>query len=90
MQANVWYSKNSNDWNQSKEQFGLKMRQGATPYLSVHAGIGILYQKGLKSSVINNKKTTIFKGWRIAVKKYNGGGNRNYYKEVMNFYNNAK
>ncbi|MDU2330210.1 MAG: RHS repeat-associated core domain-containing protein [Prevotella bivia] len=68
MQANVWHSASSNDWNDSKSQFGLRKMGGATPQLSVHAGIGILYQKGLRS----DGKNVYFKGWQIAIQRYNG------------------
>ena len=84
MQANVWYSNSSNDWNDSKKQFGLQKEGGASPSLSVHAGIGILFQKGLRTT----KSGTTFRGWNDAVKRYNGGGNPYYFEEVMNYFNN--
>ena len=87
MQANVWYNAKKNDWSDSKKQFGLTKQGGATPAQSVHAGIGILFQKGLYT---NAKGKTTFRGWNEAVKRYNGGGNPNYQKEVLSFYNSAK
>lgn len=87
MQANVWYSAKSNDWSDSKKQFGLTKQGGATPAQSVHAGIGILFQKGLCT---NAQGQTTFRGWNEAVKRYNGGGNPNYLKEVLSFYHSAK
>ena len=87
MQANVWYSAKSNDWSESKKQFGLTKQGGATPAQSVHAGIGILFQKGLCTNV---QGRTTFRGWDEAVKRYNGGGNPNYLREVKSFYNSAK
>lgn len=81
MQANVWYSEKSNDWSESKRQFGLKKRAGASPQLSVHAGIGILYQKGLTS----DGRTTTFTNWQRAIRRYNGGGTANYYEKVCKY-----
>ncbi|WP_312343413.1 RHS repeat-associated core domain-containing protein [Chryseobacterium binzhouense] len=78
MQANVYYSENSNDWGKGhKTQFGLTKGGGATPEESVNAGIGLMYQKGLTTS---NGKTrwTGGKTWDNASKNYNGGGASNY------------
>ena len=86
MQANVWYSASSNDWNDSKSQFGLRKMGGATPQLSVHAGIGILYQKGLRS----DGKNVYFKGWQIAIQRYNGGGVKNYLQKVNTYISHMK
>ena len=86
MQVNVWYHEKSNDWNESKVQFGLKKGNGASPQLSVHAGIGILYQKGL----ISNGKTTTFTNWHRAIKRYNGGGTANYYMDILKYINNMQ
>ncbi|MCH3924213.1 MAG: hypothetical protein LKE30_04770 [Bacteroidales bacterium] len=85
MQANVWYSKKSNDWNKSKEQFGLQRKGGATPYQSIHAGIGILYQKGLRTL----RNSTTFMGWSIATDRYNGNGVKNYGECVRNMVKNS-
>jgi hypothetical protein len=86
MQANVWYSSNSNDWNDSKKQFGLEKAGGANPSQSVRAGIGILFQKGLST---NGGKTT-FRGWNSAVDRYNGGGVPNYGDKVRKMANSAR
>ena len=60
--------------------------EGATPQLSVHAGIGILYQKGLRS----DGKNVYFKGWQIAIQRYNGGGVKNYLQKVNTYISHMK
>ena len=87
MQANVWYSQSSNDWNDSKTQFGLEKRGGASPWLSIHAGIGILYQKGLYSP---DGKKVLFRSWTKAIERYNGGGVRNYLQKVLTYIRHMK
>ena len=83
MQANVYYSDEivkgikQNDWNESKIQFGLKKQGGATPELSIKAGIGILYQKGL----VTKNDTTTFQGWEKATFRYNASKNAEAYKD---------
>lgn len=99
MQANVWFSEKSNDWNDFKLNMGLKKGEGASPTQSVHLGIRILYMKGLKSESIKNSKGRVTGyqvswrdkegSWWEAVKRYNGGGNPNYLKEVKDFYDNS-
>jgi len=79
MQANVYYNASSHDWHKGKQQFGLTRGGGATPRQSVHAGIGILYQKGLRTS--NDLSSTKFLGWDVATQNYNAR-NPNYSKEV--------
>lgn len=78
MQANVYYSKKSNDWGNHKKQFGLKKGEGATPYQSIKAGIGILFQKGLYTDEYGKTTWTGGLTWENASKDYNGGGAANY------------
>ncbi|MFA6059623.1 MAG: hypothetical protein WC756_15560 [Taibaiella sp.] len=77
MQANVYFSSKSKDWGPHKTQFGLTKGGGATPLQSIKAGIGLMYQKGLKTT---NGKTIWVGGntWEEASKNYNGGGADNY------------
>jgi RHS repeat-associated protein len=86
MQANVTTTSGATDWNDNKSQYGLEKNKSATPQQSVHAGISILFSKGLIVSEVkyeNNGKTlsessTVdWKGgnlqsWYEAVKNYNG------------------
>jgi len=86
MQANVYYSSKSNDWSDSKAKLGLSKGGGAKPNQSVHAGIGILFQKGLSTS----GKHTSFRGWNKATDRYNGGGVPNYGKNVRQMVKDAR
>ena len=86
MQANVYYSAKSNDWSNSKSKLGLTKGGGATPSQSVHAGIRILFQKGLRTSGSH----TTFRGWNNATDRYNGGGVKGYGTSVRKMVNNAR
>jgi hypothetical protein len=77
MQANVYYSAKSNDWGDHKLQFGLTKGGGATPQQSIKAGIGLMYQKGLRT--VNGATSWIGgNAWQNASNSYNGGGASNY------------
>ncbi|WP_158563290.1 DUF6443 domain-containing protein [Chitinophaga silvatica] len=89
MQANVFYSEKSNDWNDSKKQFGLERDKGVkNPQQSIKAGIGILYQKGLKGS--SGEKWTGGINWEEAIKRYNGGGVNGYQEAVLKMVRESK
>jgi len=91
MQANVTTTSGQTDWSAEKKDWGLEKGKSATPNQSVYAGIRLLYTKGLKT-VVNGKVTSVtWRGddWNEAVKKYNGGGNKNYLKEVLDYFLNA-
>ncbi|MFD2907173.1 hypothetical protein ACFSX9_00350 [Flavobacterium ardleyense] len=87
MQSNVYYSATSNDWDDSKIQFGLSKNRTPSPSLSIKAGIGIFYQKGLTTKV---GKTTWTGGanWENATQQYNGKF-KNYSKNVFEMKDNA-
>jgi len=86
MQANVTTSNGDTDWNDSKSNYGLIKNESATPQQSVHAGIRILFSKGLivsdikysnggKSLSEDSKvswKAKSLNSWYDAVKSYNG------------------
>lgn len=93
MQANVYYGPGpkQNDWSKSKTQFGLTKGGGVKDQAqSINAGIGILYQKGLKGG--SGKKWTGGIDWSNAVLNYNGkkGHKEQYQKDVMNMSKSAE
>jgi RHS repeat-associated protein len=82
MQVNV-----TGDWTEKKKEIGLTKGRTASAKLSISAGIVWLYWKGITITTINdaNNKVTGYKAtwiggydWKVAVKKYNGGGDSNY------------
>jgi RHS repeat-associated protein len=81
MQANVQYSSTSTDWSESKIQFGLVQGGGVNNSAqSINAGIGILYQKGLKGG--GGKTWTGGHDWMNAVLNYNGkAGHKEGYRD---------
>ncbi|WP_229684159.1 DUF6443 domain-containing protein [Flavobacterium limi] len=87
MQSNVYYSVTSNDWADSKKQFGLSKNTTPSPSLSIKAGIGILYQKGITTK---GGKTTWTGGgnWENATQRYNSKF-ENYSKNVFEMIDNA-
>lgn len=75
MQSNVFYSAKSNDWNNDKKQFGLTKGGTTSPHLSIKAGIGILFLKGLRDPKTGYTQTETWNGggnWENAVRDYNG------------------
>ena len=87
MQSNVYYNEKSNDWSDSKKQFGLSKGKTPSPRLSIKAGIGILYQKGLET----NDGKTLWDGgstWENATQKYNNKF-KDYSKNVFEMKNNS-
>jgi RHS repeat-associated protein len=68
-----------------KQAVGLTKGQVMTPYTSIKAGLEILLLKGMRSDVKGNYIT--WKGDKVAVELYNGGGNKNYVNEVYQYYN---
>ncbi|MEP6931860.1 MAG: RHS repeat-associated core domain-containing protein [Flavobacterium sp.] len=95
MQSNVYYSSISNDWNSDKKQFGLTKGGGATPAQSVTAGIGILFQKGLRDpdngGLTQTKKWFGGEQWENAIRDYNGSKRKEDYKaDVIKMVDEAK
>jgi RHS repeat-associated protein len=95
MQSNVYYSSTSNDWNSDKKQFGLTKGGGATPAQSIKAGIGILFQKGLRDpdngGLTQTKKWFGGEQWENAIRDYNGSKRKEDYKEdVIKMVDEAK
>ena len=58
--------------------------------LSINEGVHLLCQKGLKFTMQDGKLEASFRGWDEAVKRYNGGGDKQYVKHVMDKYNTVK
>ena len=81
MQANY-----PGDFNASKDvksAVGLSKNQEMTPAISINAGLGILFLKGMKSN--EKGDYTIWRGDKAAVGKYNGGGTPGYADKVMEY-----
>lgn len=92
MQVNVTTTSGQTDWSAEKKNWGLEKGKSATPNQSVYAGIRLLYTKGLKTTTKDGKVVSVtWRGddWKEAVKRYNGGGNKNYLKEVLDYLLNA-
>jgi soluble lytic murein transglycosylase-like protein len=89
MQSNV-----KGDWSDVKSNYGIKKGESTSVSNSLYAGIRILASKGFKGGVTYDKKTGkstfTFKGWESAVKAYNGGGTKDYDKNVRTMINNSK
>ena len=106
MQANVTTTNNGkitgSDWAPYKTAFGLVQNGSATPQQSIHAGIRMLFMKGLETTKVvyengspSEKSTVVWKGgdlksWWYAVMYYNGSSRKEeYVKEVTNFWINS-
>ncbi len=75
MQSNV-----KGDWSASKERIGLTKGEAMTPETSINAGVKILFQKGMSSDAKGNMnwRNGSNGNWLDAVKRYNGGGDKDY------------
>ena len=76
------------DWRSDKTAVGLTKGQAMTPQTSINAGLGIFVIKGMNSD--GNGNYTTWKGDKVAVGNYNGGGDRNYVTSVFKYYNSIK
>ncbi|MEN7550053.1 hypothetical protein AAG747_19170 [Rapidithrix thailandica] len=90
MQANITLNNGKSDWGDYKKAFGLIKGQSATPSQSVFAGIRILFQKGLTTNAKGGTSWTGGDNWFKAVKRYNGGGVKNYEQVVQKYYNSVQ
>lgn len=87
MQVNV-----KGDWTDVKSRIGLIKGETMTPEKSVGAGLDWLFMKGMGSDGKGTMNWRSGKGgaWWDAIKRYNGGGVKNYDKQVKKKYDSIE
>ena len=92
----IMTSNNPGDWGDGKlkEAYGMKKTDNLDVSNSLYYGIRILATKGFKGGITYNKNTGKlsyeFRGWGSATNNFNGGGVKNYQKDVETMVKEAK
>ena len=92
----IMTSNNPGDWEDGKlkEAYGMKKTDNLDVSNSLYYGIRILATKGFKGGITYNKNTGKlsyeFRGWGSATNNFNGGGVKNYQKDVETMVKEAK
>ena len=85
MQANVTTTNGDTDWNDGKSQYGLEKGGSATPQQSVHAGISILFSKGL---IVSDVKYSDGKPSEDSKVSWKGGDTKSWWDATKNYNGN--